>query len=261
MKIAIFCDMEGISGISCNLFVGLKEPCYHLGQKYMTADANACIRGCFNGGADEVMVYDGHCAGTNILWSELDPRAELVQGVGGEERYPYLKDFDALILLGYHTKAGALNGVLHHTYSSAAIQNIWLNGKTVGEFGLDAAIAADYDVPVIMTSGCDLLCKEALEWVPDVITCEVKKSIGQEKARLLPMEKAHKKIEEYAGQAVRSAGNIKPVKIEKPVILTLENRERVALPRLSSRPGVRRLNERTIEVTGDTVESALWQLL
>ncbi|MHC4872094.1 MAG: M55 family metallopeptidase [Planctomycetota bacterium] len=260
MKIAVFCDMEGISGISNNEFVMADRRCYALGQQYMTMDANACIRGCFKGGAEEVLIYDGHCSGTNIIWKDLDSRAELIQGSGGEDRFDFIKDFDALILLGYHAKAGTLGGLMHHTYSSKDIQNIWLNGRAIGEFGLDAAIASDYGIPVIMTSGDDKLCIEAHEWIPEVITCEVKKGIACNKAKMLSAENAHKLIEESACQAVADKDKIKPLKVEKPATLRLEATPRGFMPRVASRPGVKRIDELILEVSGDSLENIFWQL-
>ena len=46
MKILIFVDMEGISGIPGADFTGIAKPHYQRGQKFMTWDVNACISGC-----------------------------------------------------------------------------------------------------------------------------------------------------------------------------------------------------------------------
>jgi len=58
-------------------------------------------------------------------------------------------------LLGYHEKALTPGAVLAHSYSSLTIQGMWLNGREVGEIGMDASIAAEHGVPVVMVSGCD----------------------------------------------------------------------------------------------------------
>ena len=58
MKIYIFADMEGISGISGSSFVLADNANYQLGQKLLTQDINACIKGCFKAGATEVIVCD-----------------------------------------------------------------------------------------------------------------------------------------------------------------------------------------------------------
>ena len=60
MKIYIFADMEGISGIAGSMYVRSNESHYDLGRKFLTADINACAAACFEAGADEVVVRDGH---------------------------------------------------------------------------------------------------------------------------------------------------------------------------------------------------------
>ena len=146
MKIYIFCDMEGISGITQRDHVSSGSPLYPLGCKLMEQDINACIEGCFRAGADKVIVRDGHSAGVNVNPLEIDPRAELVQGATPEVRFAGINGCDAIILLGYHAMAGTPTAVLEHTFSSASIQNMWLNEKLAGEFAIDATIAAEHNV-------------------------------------------------------------------------------------------------------------------
>src|SRR5258708_12000656 len=81
MKILISADMEGISGIVDWQQVTPGHPEYlSRGRQLMTGDVNAAINGVFEGGADEVVVSDGHWDGRNILLEDLDPRARLNSG-------------------------------------------------------------------------------------------------------------------------------------------------------------------------------------
>ena len=89
-----------------------------------------------------MIVRDGHGAGNQFITAELDPRAEVIQGVS-PRRLPGIEECDALILLGYHAMAGTPGAVLEHTMSSKTVQNYWLNGRKVGEIGLDAGVASD----------------------------------------------------------------------------------------------------------------------
>ncbi|MCF6176384.1 MAG: M55 family metallopeptidase [Victivallaceae bacterium] len=98
--------MEGISGILRKSQVMGNEAHYQEGRRYLTADANACIEGCFAGGATKVVVRDAHCTGYNFIWDQLDPRAEYVQGMPPIERISDIDSFDGVILLGYHAMAG-----------------------------------------------------------------------------------------------------------------------------------------------------------
>ncbi len=255
MKVYIFADMEGISGISCSDFVLTEKRLYAEGRRLMTEDINACVRGCFAGGADGVIVRDGHSSGINVLWEQLDPRAELVQGDSAGIRYPGIEECGALILLGYHAMAGVKGALLEHSYTSAGVQNLWMNGKLVGEFAVDAAIAGELGVPVIMTSGDDHLCAEAKAVIPAVAACQVKAGLSTQGARLLPALTAHARIEKCAAEAVRTAGKATPYKVSKPATLKVEFLERHRLP--TGRRGVQIIDGRTIEATADTVAEAL----
>lgn len=252
MKIYIFADMEGISGVSGSMFVLADGSHYGLGRKYLTADINACAGACFEAGADEVVVRDGHGGGYSVLWEDLDPRVQLVQGATPGKRFLSIEGSDGVILLGYHAMAGTRGALLEHTYSSKSIQNMWMNGRRVGEFEIDTAIAGDYKIPVIMTSGCDKLCAQAKEFLPSVITCEVKKSTAQQGALLLSAQKARALIREKTVEAIAAMkeGKIKPV-ILSPVTIRREYIERME-------PMLNLCSERTTESTADTAEEAFF---
>ena len=104
---------------------------------------------------------DHHSSGSNVNPESIDKRAQLIQGKTPENRFKDIEGSAALILLGYHAKALTPGGTLAHSFSSASIQGMWLNGREVGEIGVDAAIAAEYNVPVVMVSGDDKCCAEA----------------------------------------------------------------------------------------------------
>ena len=262
MKIYIFVDMEGISGVSSSEFVMGTGRHYAAGRRYYTDDLNACVRGCFAAGARSVLARDGHGSGDHFLWADLDPRVEIVQGATGTTRLVGIEECDALILLGYHAMAGTPGALLEHTYSSASIQNMWLNGRRAGELAFDAAIAGDHGVPTVMVSGDDYVCREAAEWIPGVVTCEVKKGINCQAARLLPRQVAHQLIEERTAEAVAKAsrGEIAPLKIEGPVTIRHEMMERKGIPAAGSNPNLRIIDGRTYEYTADTVEKAFFGL-
>lgn len=244
--------MEGISGISGSEFVHTDRRLYAKGRRYYTQDINACAQACFAAGASAVIVRDSHGSGNHALWDQLDPRLELVQGQTTPP-CPGLEEADALILLGYHALAGTAGALLEHTFSSATIQNLWLNGRLVGEIGIHAAIAAELGVPVILVSGDDKACAEAEEWIPGVVTCQVKQGLGTQGARMLSAEVAHRLIAEKTQEAVGRLGEIKPLAVPHPVTLRMEMKERVAIPAEGARPGLRVIDGRTVEATGDSV--------
>ncbi len=256
MNIYIFSDMEGISGITQRDHVMSGSALYPLGCKLMEMDINACVEGCFQAGADKVIVRDGHSAGVNVNPLEIDPRAELIQGRSGSCRFPGIDACDALILLGYHAMAGTKDAVLEHTFSSAAIQNMWLNGKLAGEFAIDATIAAEHGVPTILTSGDDKLCAEAKAFLPDVVACQVKTGLNVYGAQMLSPQKGHELI---TAKTIEAIGKIKSIPLPEttsPAVLKRELVERGTLPSAES-PGITLIDGRTYEISRDTLEKAL----
>jgi D-amino peptidase len=259
MNIYVMVDMEGISGIMDPRQVSSAEGKYYEseGRRLMTLDANACVDGCFRGGAEKVIVRDAHGGAKNFFWDQLDPRAEYVMGSVGDIRMPGIEECDGLILLGYHAMAGTEKGILEHTFSSKAWQNLWINGEAAGEVALDAGIAGDYGKPVIMVSGDDWVCSEAKQILPDVVTAEVKKGITMKGARLLSMKRAHALITEKTAEAVQKCGSMAPYSVKKPVTLRLERIERGGVPSQIRKPYVTVLDGRTFEVSCGSVEEAL----
>ena len=249
MKIYIFADMEGCSGIAGSAYIN--GPLADLGRELMLQDVNACAAGCFKAGATEVLLRDGHGGGGNIAMAQLDPRVEMISGDTPRSRFADLGGSAGLILLGYHAMAGTEAAVLEHTYSSTGIQNLWLNGRKAGEFAVDAAIAAEHGVPTLLATGDDKLCAEAVAWLPEVFTCQVKTSYSSQGARLIPLAKAHALIEEKTIEAIRSTGRIPFLALNYPVTLRQEFVERRRCP---ENHAYRYLDGRTIELTGDSLE-------
>ena len=254
MKIFIMVDMEGISGICKSSQVSPAGENYQTGRRYLTWDVNACVDGCYAGGAERVVVRDAHGGGYHFLWEDLDPRAQYIQGRTAV-RMPGIEQFDGLILLGYHAMAGTPQAILEHTMSSRAWQNLWINGKKSGETAIDAGIAADHGVPTILVTGDDKCCAEARNLLQDVLTAEVKQGLDVEGGLLLSREEAHKRISAGAMQAVSNIANINPLVVDHPVTMRLELVSRGIVP--VTRPEVTVVDGRTYEVSAGTVEEAL----
>ena len=226
------------------------------GKQLMTGDMNACIEGCFAAGATEVVIRDHHGGGRNVNPQSIDKRAKLIQGKTSGNRFKDIEGSAAMILLGYHAKALTPSGTLAHSYSSASIQGIWLNGREVGEIGVDAAIAEEYSVPVVMVSGDDKCCVEARSWLPGVITCQTKVGTGPQSADLLPLEKSRRLITQKTKEALAKRNEIRPTKIDYPATIRWDY-----LPKGSLRthnPAFTPVdNPRRVEKTGDSVEALL----
>lgn len=261
MKLLIACDMEGISGVVSWDQVDPSKPEYQRFRHIITADVNAAVAGACAGGATEVAIADGHWNSSNVLLDELDPRARL--NTGTPTRLSMVQGIDsgidAAIFLGYHARAGSLHAVLDHTWSSVRVANLWLNGRITGEFGLNAAVCGEFNVPVIMVSGDQTVCAEAREWAPGVATAQVKTAAGRYAASCLPFEVSRKLIQETAREAVSaflSGKQPAPVRLETPVTVTIEFFHSHMADQASLLPGSVRLDGRRIEVKAPSMVDA-----
>lgn len=260
MRVYVMTDLEGISGIYCREQVLENESRYDEGRSFITEDINACVKALKAAGVDEVYVHDCHGRGMSLQWEAADPLADgYICGKGGETRYIELAKCDAVILLGYHAMAGTKDAVLEHTFSSKEIQNMYINDIKVGEIAVDAAIAGEYGVPVIMVSGDDKACREAKDFLPTTVTAEVKKGIGCQGAILLPPEKAHKLIYEKTIEAVKNASAVKPFTFPSPITCKMEMMERIVLPHPLSKPYMQNIDGRSFICSADSVEQALFR--
>jgi D-amino peptidase len=261
VKILMLVDMEGASGICLSAQVSKGDPLYAEGRRYLTWDVNAAVEGCFAGGAETVVVRDGHGGqGDNVLWQELDPRADYLLGQNGRQHPFDAEDFDAVISLATHAMAGTPEAILEHTNSSSSWQNFWLNGRKTGEIGMMVYVAGERGIPMIMVSGDDKACREAEELVPGIVTACVKWGLACEGGRLLSAERAHALITEKATQAVKKVSEIQPVTLDPPITARLELVSRGRLPVRGEKPYVKIIDGRTYEVTGDTVQEATARL-
>ena len=257
LKVYLFVDMEGISGITnAEQTTGTL---HEEGCRLMAEDINACVEGCFAAGATEVVVKDGHWKGVNVDPKRIDSRARLIQGVTPDVRFQDMERSEALILLGYHAKALTPCAMLAHSYSSVSIQGMWLNGREVGEIGVDAAIAAEHKVPVVLVSGCDKVVAEAREWIPGVVTCQTKKSTGVQTAELVPVEEARRLLRIKTEEAIRRRKEIPLIKVQYPATLRWDYLPKGSL-RTYDPAFIKPVAEpRRVEKTGDSVERLFFE--
>src|SRR5512133_737112 len=261
MKLLIAVDMEGITGVVTWNHVDPSHAEYQRFRRLMTQDVNAAIRGAAQGGADEIVVTDGHWNSDNILIEELDPRARLNSGtpsplsmVNGVEL-----GVDAVIFVGYHARMGTQNAVLDHTWSSARVQNVYLNGRVTGEVGLNASLCGHFGAPVLMLSGDQAVNKEAAEWIPGIESVVVKTATSRWSAELLPPAVTQELICTGAERAVRNfkAGSApKPLQPGAPVTMAVEFLYSEMADKAELLPGSQRIDGRKIEFVSPDMPTA-----
>ena len=223
-RYVVHCDMEGVSGVVSPTQVDPANPLYAYGQRMLMAELLALLYGLADGGAEEVLVYDQHRAGTNIDVERLPDNARVICG-----RPDYSDDWPGgleestagLILLGFHTKAGIDTGVMPHTYE-ADIRDVRLNGVSVGEIGLEAAIAGDLNVPVVMVTGDSEAIGEATSQFFEVIGVIVKDALANHCALCYPLAVTTALIRAAAAEAVKKPPEVEPFSLEGKILLEVE---------------------------------------
>jgi len=225
MKVYISTDMEGISGVLTWEQAGRdgKNPEYENARHLLTQDVNAAVQGAISGGAEEVVVMDGHSSGFNFVLEELDPRASYITGPTRVNVYPGLDEsFDAVLLVGYHAMAGTKGGILDHTQSSTTWFNYYLNGIKMGEIGQAAVIAGHFNIPVIFASGDKAACEEAKALLGNIETVAVKEGLTRNCAKILSPVKSIELIKEGVSKALKRIKDFKPYIIKPPIEIKLE---------------------------------------
>jgi D-amino peptidase len=260
MRVAIFCDMEGVSCIETWEQVMSSNAIYQECRKLYTDEMNAAVRGARAAGATDIVVVDCHGAGgaynfKSFLPDRLESGAEYVFGYPWA-RYtaPFEQGCDAILFVGAHAMAGTPDGVLCHTVSSEAWYNAWINDTLVGESGILAAVAGCWDVPAIFVSGDEATCREVQALVGDeVVTAQVKKGLGRYSSRSMAPKDACSLIEMRVAQAVSARENWpKPYKVAGPVTFKVELATPDRVQDFLGRTGVHVEGSRTVISTGDT---------
>lgn len=232
-KVYISVDMEGISGVNGDDQTSAGQAEYGRARKLMVEDANAAIRGAFAGGATDVLVNDSHGGQRNLLPEDLDPRARLISH--SFKRHGMMEgldeSFDSVLFIGYHAKASAPRGLFAHT-GSGVVRDLQINGTSVGEGGMNAALAAWYGVAVALVTGDDVAVDEVKARVPAVKGVVVKRAINTRAVELVPLAEARRQIEAGAKEAVAAAKKPAPMRTG-PFTVTMQFRD-VTIPEVMS---------------------------
>jgi D-amino peptidase len=225
MRVLVSVDMEGIAGVVDGDDVRPGHAEYERNRKQITAEANAAARGVreFEPTA-EVLVTEAHGPFRNILPELLDRRVELLRGKPKPDGMlaGLADDMDAVMFIGYHGKAGTPQSVLAHTIHGGVVADVRCDGRSLGELGLNAALAAQRGVPAVLVSGDDSVAAEAAEVVPGMHAVVVKRALGGHAAALLHPEEACDRIEREVPLALADREAVRPPRFDGPVLLEVD---------------------------------------
>lgn len=257
LKIYISTDMEGIVGVVTSEQLGPSGFEYQRFREFMTQEVNAAIEAAFEAGVTEILVSDSHGNGQNLLIEKLPQNVRVVrswprplmmmQGID--------ETFDGAIFLGYHSSTTNPKGVRAHTMSSARLADIRLNGISMPEAGINAAIAGHFNVPVIMISGDDAIVKEAQSLLGNIEGAVVKWAYSFHSAKTLTPKAAYDLIRQKVKVAINRIKEFKPYKLKQPINLEVTFKNYRPSEVLAYLPIVERIDAHSIRFVGkDMVE-------
>ena len=262
MKVLISADMEGVCGVTSWAQVtppefGGKAPGeYERTRERMTREVCAAAQGALEAGANEIIVADSHHGMRNLIPELLPRHTRLVSG--NERPLGMMQGVDengvrCAFFTGYHARAGSARAVLSHTWSGL-VNDVRLNGRSTGEYGLNAWLAAQYGVPVTLVAGDDAAVREVRDELGDhVLGVPVKQSLSRYAATSLHPEDACERIRDAAARAFALAATSAPYAVESPTRVEVEFSHTVRVDLVTHLlPEVERTGTRTLAYTANS---------
>jgi D-amino peptidase len=221
MKFIIAVDCEGVACVVGARGQGIGDsPLWEMVRRQATREANATAKALFDSGATQVIVWDNHASGVNLVYDDLDERCDILLGAGIEHRWQGMDgSFAGVLLVGYHSMDTTIDGVLAHSYSSMTYQHIKINETIVGEIEIDAAMAGAHGVPVIFVASDDKGTAEASRFMPWIETVATKQGLGRNSALSKHPKRAATEIYDGVKRAVSRLQEMKPFNFAQPMVL------------------------------------------
>jgi D-amino peptidase len=258
MKILISADMEGTCGVSSWVHVTPPELAggqpastaeYERARLRMTREVNAAIEGALAAGVDEVIVNDSHDGMRNLIPEELHPEARFV--AGSDKPLVMMQGVEedgvrAAFFTGYHARAGTPDGPLAHTWS-LWLHDVRVNGRSIGEYGVNAIVAGHYDVPVALVAGDNRAVEQARELLGEqVVGAVVKHGYSVTSAIHVQPEEARRIIRNAAERAVRNIDGMKVYRLPEDATVELDFDHQIRAAHAAEVSGVELAGWRTV---------------
>lgn len=257
-RIFISADMEGIAAaVSAKQFSGAGAE-YERYRKVLTGEVLAAIEGARAAGATRFVVADGHGDLQNLVIDELPPDVEVIRG--GPRPLSMMEGieqgkFDGAMFIGYHAGATSVRGVAAHTWVGSRLSDVKINGVSASEGYINAAVAGELGVPILLVSGDDAAVDELTLAVKGAEGVKVKRPIGYSSAHIVAPAKAQEMIRASAARAVGRIAQLKPFRpAGAPTLDLVFNFYRPA-ELLSWLPIVERTGARSVRYKGESIAS------
>lgn len=260
MKAFISLDLEGLPYVVSREHLFVKGALYSEARKIATEVVRVVAETLHENGVDEVVVADSHGPMVNILVDETPAYLKLVRGFPRPlSMVAGAKEADLAIFLGYHAKAGTGHATFDHTYSSAALDRLEINGMEVSETLLNAYLLGEWEVPVAMVAGDRALIegdvKERLPWAVGVV---LKESFGRYSAISPGMGGIKEILREGTLEALKrlEEGTLELLRAEPPVEVRLRFLNSAFAETAELLPQVERVDGKTVVFEAQNVEEA-----
>ena len=259
LKVHISVDMEGVGGVVTGEQLGPTGFEYARFREFMTREALAAVNAAKAAGATEIVVADSHGNGQNLLIDQFPPDVRVIRAwprrlsmVAGVD-----DGVDVALFIGYHAGTNNPTGVRAHTFSSANLTRVALNGTNVTEGAWNAAIAGHFNVPVIMMSGDDAAIAEVRKAVGNIEAAETKRTLGFHSALTLTPQAASALIGERVSAAFKRRSEFRPMKVQTPVVVDVSFKNYMPAEVLAYLPLFERVDSHSVRFRAkDMVEAS-----
>jgi D-amino peptidase len=258
-KVYISVDMEGIAGVVTADQLGPSGFEYERFRRFMTNEALAAVKAAKEAGAAEIVVSDSHGNGESLLIELFPADVRIVRPWPrhGGMMAGLDASFDAALLVGYHASTTNPHGVRAHTFSSAHLTKVSLNGNAVTEGEFNAAFAGALGVPVVFASGDDAAMAELKSRLANLETVTTKMSPGFHSAETNTADAACDKIAGGVKLALGHLRDFKPYVTKTPVSLEITFKNYTPAEMLTYLRIVERVDSHTVRFVGkDMAEAA-----
>lgn len=251
LKIFISVDMEGITGTVQPNQLGPQGFEYGRAREWMTGEAKAAIEAAKQAGATDILIADSHGNAQNLLIDQLPDDVRVVRGFPRPLSMMQGIDdtFEAAIFIGYHASEYTVEAVRGHTFSSARLLAVKLNGLEVSEGIFNAALAGHFGVPVAFVSGDRAAVTQLKSAVPTIEGAIVKDGLGYHSAVTVTPARGQAMIREGVSRALARLGQMQPYRVKTPITLDVSLKFTLDAERLAFIPGLARADAHTVRGT------------
>lgn len=264
-KVFISLDTEGLSGLTS--WEEMSSDPSAAGKAYIR-ELNWVIDELFKVAPEieEITLCDSHARGENLPYAAFDdPRITMISGYPRQDYMLATLDssYDMLMLVGYHGMIGAKYALMDHSYSSAGLYNIRINGEYMGEVELNSYYAATLGVPLAFVAGDDILEEELKNTKLKPEFVRTKEGLGRFAAKLYSPSALEPKFRESVRRAVERCknGDLPIVKASEPIELEMDLATTVMADAVEMIPTVTRPAGRTIKYQSSSFKDVMHIIL